>query len=108
MMSITPGRAGILLMKGLVRFAILSLLEKREMTGYSILKNLRSLTGLNLHAGSVYPLLYSLEKSGLLTSFSIEKGRRRLRYYKLSEAGRELLGKTKHIAQKIFEGEHRA
>ena len=91
-----------LLLKGLVRFVILTLLEKREMTGYNILKELRRIIGIELHAGTVYPLLYELEESGLLNSFLSERGRRRLRYYRLTEAGRELLEKVKQIVRRVL------
>lgn len=101
-MGVIYGKGEELLLKGLLRLVILSLLEKEMMTGYSMLKTLENVTGLTLHAGTVYPLLYSLEKAGILTSFLVEKGRRRLRYYTINEAGKELLEKAKNVAKKIF------
>lgn len=96
------GKSEDLLLKGLLRLAILSLLEKERMTGYSMLKTLKDVTGLTLHAGTVYPLLYSLERAGILTSFSVERGRRRLRYYTISEAGRGLLEKARSLAKRVL------
>jgi len=94
-----------LLLKGLVRFVILALLEKREMTGYTILKELKRIIDIKLHSGTVYPLLYELEESGLLNSFLSKRGRRMLRYYRLTEAGRELLDRVKHVVRKVLEEE---
>ncbi len=94
-----------LLLKGLVRFVILALLEKREMTGYTILKELKKTIGIKLHSGTVYPLLYELEESGLLDSFLTKRGRRVLRYYRITEAGKEFLGRVKHVVRKVLEEE---
>lgn len=95
-----------LLLKGLVRFVILALLEKHEMTGYTILKELKKNMGIKLHSGTVYPLLYELEESGLLDSFLSRRGRRTLRYYRLTGAGRELLDRVKRVVHRVLEEEN--
>ena len=97
-----PNRSKELLLKGLTRFIILTFLEKNEMTGYSVLKKLEDLIGIKLHAGTVYPLLYELERSGLIVSTEVRKGRRILKYYKISEGVEELLEKARSMIRRAL------
>ena len=50
---------------------VLKLLEDRDMYGYQMVNELRrrSDDSFHLKAGSLYPLLYSLEEKGYVTSF---------------------------------------
>lgn len=71
---------------------ILSLVEDRARHGYEILKLLeeRSDGVLKFHIGSVYPILYRLEKRGLIRGEAEEDTRRR-RTYRITAAGRRVL-----------------
>ncbi len=82
-------------LQGVVRIAILNMLRQKEMSGYSILKKLKELTGIHYHSGVIYPILYELEEIGLITSSWRSKGGRRLRIYKLTVHGTEILEKLK-------------
>ena len=73
---------------------ILSLLEDRARHGYEIgqLIELRSRGVLHFNVGSLYPLLYRLEKRGWIRGRWVEKAsQRRRRYYRLTAAGAKVL-----------------
>jgi PadR family transcriptional regulator PadR len=79
--------------KGCVRTLVLELLSRRPMYGYEIATTLaqRSEQVFSLGQGTLYPLLYSLEKKGLIRTGKEERdpdtGRRRL-YYELTPKGK--------------------
>jgi len=82
------------LRKGTTPFLILALLELEPRHGYEIsrLIELQSRGVLRVHAASLYPLLYRMEKRGWITGRWVEKpGERRRRYYRLTAAGRRAL-----------------
>jgi transcriptional regulator len=80
--------------KGSADLLILSLVELRPRHGYEISKLIeaRSTGVLRFNVASFYPMLYRLEKRGLLEGRWVEKaGQRRRRYYRLTAAGRKML-----------------
>ena len=80
--------------KGSAELLLLSLLDAVPRHGYEIGKLIeqRSQGALRFHAASLYPLLYRLEKRGLIQGRWVEKsGQRRRRYYKLTAQGRKVL-----------------
>ena len=82
------------LKRGSTEMLILALVEDRPRHGYEIAKLVeqRSDGVLQFHVASLYPLLYRLEKRGLIIGRWIEKpGQRRRRYYKLTTAGQKTL-----------------
>ena len=82
------------LKKGSAELLILSLVEDRPRHGYEIgqLIELRSRGVLHFNVGSLYPLLYRLEKRGWIRGRWVEKaGQRRRRYYRLTPAGKKIL-----------------
>jgi PadR family transcriptional regulator, regulatory protein PadR len=82
------------LKKGSADLLILSLVEIRPRHGYEIGKVIeeRSEGSLRFNVASLYPLLYRLEKRGLIAGRWVEKaGQRRRRYYRLTAAGRRVL-----------------
>lgn len=104
------------LKKGSADLLILSLLEHRARHGYELSKliELRSKGALCFNVASLYPLLYRLEKRGFLQGRWVEKaGQRRRRFYRLTAAGRSVLGlRRKSFAafvdavRRIVEAEH--
>ena len=74
--------------KGVVELAILTLLRNDEAYGAQIVDRLGEYPGLGISAGTAYPLLSRLKKSGLITSVWRESpvGAPR-KYYRLSAAG---------------------
>lgn len=63
----------------------LSIFEKRSMSGYSLIKEISSQFHILLSQGTIYPLLYSLEKSGLL---QVKNGIGREKIYELTLKGK--------------------
>jgi PadR family transcriptional regulator, regulatory protein PadR len=83
------------LKKGSAELLILSLVESRARHGYEIGKLIeqRSDGAITFSAAALYPLLYRLEKRGWIQGHWVERaGQRRRRYYKLTAAGRQVLG----------------
>ena len=78
--------------KGCIRTLVLKILSERPMYGYEIAQKLaeRSENIFSLGQGTLYPLLYSLEKKALICTSHTEQdettGRKRL-YYELTEKG---------------------
>ncbi len=63
------------------------------MHGYEIIKEIKRLTGRRLKPATLYPLLNRLEDEGFLVSELIDKGKRHLRCYHLTEKGETFLSK---------------
>lgn len=86
--------------KGSAGLLILALIEHRPRHGYEISKLIEERSGgtLHFHVASLYPLLYRLEKRGLIHGRWIEKpGQRRRRYYRLTPAGRKMLKEQRSL-----------
>jgi len=91
--------------RGSTEMLILALVETRARHGYEIAKLIeeRSESVLQFHVASLYPLLYRLEKRGLLQGRWVEKaGQRRRRYYKLTVPGRKVLAEQRQTWQDFF------
>ena len=73
---------------------VLALLNTGEMYGYQMIEELerRSERVFQLQEGTLYPLLHSLEKDGLVTARNAQapNGRAR-RYYRITTAGQRAL-----------------
>ncbi len=84
--------------KGSSALLVLSVLEKREMYGYLIVKEIRVRSDgvFDLKEGTIYPILHAFEKEGLVTSYWSEsaEGRNR-KYYKITKKGLKELEKSK-------------
>jgi transcriptional regulator len=82
------------LKKGSAETLILALLDDESLHGYGIAKRIeeKSGGGLQFHVTSLYPILYRLERQGLVRShWRRAEGERRRRYYELTEAGKRTL-----------------
>ena len=80
--------------KGTAEFLVLAQLESGPSHGYEIALAIerRSQGTLSFNAASLYPVLYRLERRGLISGRWVEKGgQRRRRYYQLTAAGRRAL-----------------
>lgn len=78
------------LLTGSTTTLILKLLEERDMYGYEMIETLalRSDHTFDLKAGTLYPILHTLEKQGLVSSYEQRTPQDRIRkYYHLTEAG---------------------
>jgi PadR family transcriptional regulator, regulatory protein PadR len=84
---------------------ILALVEDRPRHGYEIAKQIqqRSEGVLQFHVASLYPLLYRLEKRGLISGRWVEKpGQRRRRFYKLTAEGQKILAEQRRTWKAFF------
>jgi PadR family transcriptional regulator, regulatory protein PadR len=93
------------LKRGSTEMLILALVEDRPRHGYEIAKLIerRSEGVLQFHAASLYPLLYRLEKRGLINGRWVEKaGQRRRRFYKLTVAGQKVLEEQRRTWKDFF------
>jgi transcriptional regulator len=82
------------LKKGTAELLVLAQLESRPTHGYDIAQLIETRSGgaVAFHVASLYPILYRLERRGLIAGRWIEKaGQRRRRYYTLTPAGRKVL-----------------
>src|ERR1700736_2978186 len=80
--------------KGGAEMILLALLEEGARHGYELAKLIeaQSDSQLQFHVASLYPMLYRLERKGLVEGKWVEKaGERRRRYYKLTPLGRKAL-----------------
>ncbi|HEX6694167.1 MAG TPA: PadR family transcriptional regulator [Longimicrobiales bacterium] len=86
------------LKKGTTPMLILALLEHEARHGYDLSRmiELRSGGVVHVHAASLYPLLYRLERAKLIAGRWVEKpGERRRRFYGLTPAGRRQLAQQR-------------
>ncbi len=94
-------------LKGLGELALLSLLQERAHYGFEILERLRGEAGVELAEGTIYPMLYRLEKSDRVRSeWRIdESGARPRKYYALTGEGRRdlktQLGEWRRLASAL-------
>lgn len=94
------------LMKGLMRgFAntmILWLISQKKQHGYEIMTKLHESTPYENKmpsASKIYPVLHDLEKNGLIKGFWEHHGKRKVKYYEITEEGKETLSRFKAMAQ---------
>ena len=91
--------------RGSTEMLILALVEERGRHGYEIAKLIeaRSEGVLQFHVASLYPLLYRLEKRGLIQGRWVEKaGERRRRFYKLTPEGKKVLDEQRRTWADFF------
>lgn len=81
------------LLSGSTPMLILSLLKNGDMYGYEMVTELakRSDNTFVLKEGTLYPLLHTLEKNGLVRSYIRPANGRERKYYALTPDGREHL-----------------
>lgn len=83
---------------------ILSILEKEDNYGYSIIKKVKELSGDKIEwtEGMLYPVLHRLETQKAIESYwkESETGRKR-KYYKINKKGNELLKEQKKQWQTV-------
>ncbi len=82
------------LKKGTAELLVLAQLEDQPRHGYEIGQQIaeRGGGGVSFKPASLYPVLYRLERRGLIAGRWVEKaGQRRRRYYRLTPEGRRVL-----------------
>ena len=81
------------LLSGSTTMLILRLLESQDMYGYQMIEILerQSKNVFTLKAGTLYPILHSLEKQGMVGSYDKAESARQRKYYSITRAGSKLL-----------------
>ena len=85
------------LVSGSMAMLLLKLFSEKDMYGYEMIDMLRqrSQNVFELKAGTMYPLLHSLEEKNLLTSYEEEVLGKVRKYYSITKDGRKVLGRKK-------------
>lgn len=85
------------LISGSTAMLILKLLEEKDMYGYEMIETLREKSNhvFELKAGTLYPLLHSMEEKGWLTGYEQEYGGKLRKYYRLTREGKKQLSAKK-------------
>lgn len=85
------------LISGSTSMLILRLLEEKDMYGYEMIETLESRSNhvFSLKAGTLYPLLHSLEDKHYLTCYEQEANGKTRKYYSLTREGRKYLQSKK-------------
>lgn len=84
------------LLKGSVISLVLTVLDRKDMYGYDLIKEIEKISSgaVVLKDGTLYPMLHTLEKSGSVESYWVEKKNARPRkYYRITKPGRAVLKK---------------
>lgn len=85
------------LISGSTTMLILQLLEEKDMYGYEMIETLqkKSQNVFQLKAGTLYPLLHTLEGKGYLTSYEDSTGQKVRKYYSITKSGKNFLSQKK-------------
>ena len=85
------------LLKGTIPLLVLSLLDRRDHYGYDLIKSIEagSNGAFRFSEGTLYPVLHGLERDGRLTSVWEETGRRKRKYYRITDKGRAELAERR-------------
>lgn len=85
------------LISGSMAMLILKLLEEGDMYGYEMIETLRQRSDnvFELKAGTLYPLLHSLEGKNMLTSYEKEVSGKIRKYYGITKEGKSYLKNRK-------------
>jgi len=87
-------------MKGFGKTMILWIISKERIHGYEIMSKLNTINPkkeMQGKPGKIYPILHDLEKAGLITGTWEAHGKRKLKYYEITEEGVETLERIKRV-----------
>lgn len=89
------------LLKGSTNMLVLSILEKENMYGYQMIKELskKSQNVFEFKEGTLYPILHNLEEKNYISSYWDESGAKKRKYYSITKEGK------KHLKEKKEEWE---
>jgi DNA-binding PadR family transcriptional regulator len=91
MYSVEEKRLHIQMMKGLLPFTVLSILNKNPMHGYGVISKVRKVFGVYFGPSTVYPLLCAMEEKGYVASTWDMSNERPRKIYHLTTEGQRLL-----------------
>jgi transcriptional regulator len=99
------------LKRGTAELLVLAQLEGASRHGYEIAQQIAARSGgaVSFHAASLYPVLYRLERRGLIAGRWVEKkDQRRRRYYALTAQGRKVLAERRKTWHAFMQAVQRA
>ena len=74
--------------KGMLDFIILLSLRSKERYGYEMIKTIKSIVGMDISEGTIYPLLNRLSKEELISSnWRVVENTIPRKYYQITEKG---------------------
>ena len=82
------------LLKGSTTVLILSILNRKDMYGYEMIKEIDLLSKgiFSFKEGTLYPILHNLESANYIESYWDDSaGSRKRKYYKITTSGKKLL-----------------
>lgn len=79
------------LLKGSTDLLVLSVLEKENMYGYQMIKEIKikSENIFEFQEGTLYPILHKLEEKKYITSYWDEKSGKKRKYYEITSEGKK-------------------
>lgn len=90
-------------MRGFGNTMILWLISKERQHGYEIMTRLHESTPINEDkmpsASKIYPVLHDLEKNGLIKGSWEHQGKRKVKYYEITEEGENTLSRFRELAK---------
>lgn len=91
------------LISGSTTLLILSLLEEKDMYGYEMIDTLKGKSNnvFELKAGTLYPLLHSMEEKGWLTVYEQEAGGKMRKYYRITRDGKSSIRQKRKSGKSI-------
>ena len=90
-------------LRGFNRATILWLVSQKRRSGYEVVKEMNRLTRQRFHSGVVYPLLYELEEKRFIAGRWVTRGRRRIKYYSITDRGTKLLDRLRGLFAMPYE-----
>ena len=93
------------LRKGMLELSILNAIRGKSLYGYDIVRKLRSINGLVISEGTIYPILSRLKREDLVkTSIQESPEGPPRKYYELTEAGQSMLDRINEYWNRIKTG----
>lgn len=86
------------MIKGHLKIIILTIMQKREVTGYELAKEIKGITGDQPSFGSIYPILKSL----VIQNLASTKKLKNKKYYHITSEGRNTLKKIEDHKSEIM------
>ena len=80
-------------LSGNTSMLLLKLLSEKDMYGYEMIETLRARSNnvFELKAGTLYPILHTLEEQNCLVSYEQEAGGKTRKYYRITKDGKKYL-----------------
>lgn len=94
------------LVSGSMTMLLLKLLEEKDRYGYEMIETLRERSDnvFELKAGTLYPLLHTLESRRLVTAYEKEIAGKTRKYYSITGEGRKQLSEKEKEWEKYARG----